>query len=53
VEYTNISRTLATVISAGRADLHQLDTVYGLEDMWNLLEIIQVDNHNARVTGGR
>jgi len=29
------------------ATLHELDTVYGLEDMWTLLEIQAVDRHNA------
>lgn len=42
-------RTIATVISSGKATLHELDTVYGIEDMWMLLEVITVDNHNHRV----
>ncbi|MDE9483255.1 transcription elongation factor GreA [Xenorhabdus bovienii] len=49
VEYTNVPRTIATVLSSGKASLAELDAVYGLEDMWTMLEIIQVDNHNARV----
>ena len=28
--------------------MHELDTVYGLEDVYDLLEIIGVDAHNRR-----
>lgn len=38
------------MISAGMATLHELDTVYGVEDMWDLMEIISVDRHNAKVS---
>jgi hypothetical protein len=35
---------------AGRlATLTELDTVYGLRDAYDLLEIMNVDAHNARV----
>jgi len=30
------------------ATLHELDTVYGVEDAYNLLEIIKVDDYNNR-----
>jgi hypothetical protein len=30
-----------------RATLHELDTVYGLEDLYDLLEITEVDAWNA------
>jgi hypothetical protein len=30
-----------------RATLHELETVYGLEDLYDLLEIIEVDAWNA------
>lgn len=29
--------------------MHELGTVYGLEDMWDLLEIARVNTHNNRV----
>ncbi|CAB3664361.1 hypothetical protein LMG26842_05703 [Achromobacter dolens] len=29
--------------------LHDLQTVYGAEDLYNLLEVIAVDAHNRRV----
>lgn len=35
-------------VSRGLATLAELQTVYGLEDAWDMLEIISVDNHNQR-----
>lgn len=46
LDYPNIPRLIGVVISNGRATLHELDTVYGWEDAYDLLEIIVVDNHN-------
>lgn len=40
-------KTIATVVSSRLATLHELDTVYGLEDMWAILEIYTVDNNNT------
>jgi len=37
------------VVSSRLATLHELDTVYGIEDLWSLLEVITVDNHNTRL----
>ena len=48
-EYANVPRTIGMVVSAGKATLHELDTVYGLEDLCDMLEIIAVDIHNRRV----
>lgn len=49
IDYPNMPRTLGTVISAGRATLHELETVYGMEDVYDMLEIIMVDAHNQRI----
>lgn len=43
-------RTIATVVSSRHATLHELDTVYSVEDLWCLLEVITVDAHNANLT---
>ena len=42
-------RTIAAVISAKLASLHELQTVYGVEDVYDMLEVaaVQVHNHNA------
>jgi hypothetical protein len=34
------------IISHRLATLHELQTIYGTEDMYNLYEIISVNNHN-------
>jgi hypothetical protein len=46
VEYTNLPRTIGTIVSSRLATLHELQTVYGLVDLWDMLEINAVDTHN-------
>lgn len=48
-DYVNVPKTIATVVSSRLATLYELDSVYGVEDMWRLLEIITVDNYNRMV----
>jgi len=48
-DYVNVPKTIATVVSSKLATLFELDSVYGVEDMWRLLEIITVDNYNRMV----
>ncbi|EDN2087171.1 hypothetical protein GHW83_16845 [Salmonella enterica] len=50
VDYVNVPRTIATVISSGKASKVELDSVLGVQDLWDLLEIIQVDAHNQSPT---
>jgi hypothetical protein len=52
-EYVNVPRTLAAVVSAGKATLHELDTVYGQSDLWDMLEIIMIDGHNQGAMAGK
>jgi hypothetical protein len=33
-------------VSSGLATLHELQTVYGVADLFDLIEIINVDAHN-------
>lgn len=40
---------VGTLVSRGMATLHELDTIYGTQDMHDMMEIISVDNHNQRV----
>lgn len=37
------------MISSGKASLVELDTALGVEDLYDLLEIIAIDAHNRRV----
>jgi len=34
------------VISSGKATLHELQTIYGIKDLYDLLEVLAVDSHN-------
>lgn len=36
-------------ISSGKATLHELQTVYSLGDLFLLIEVIQIDNHNHKI----
>ncbi len=46
LEYVNVSPLLGTLVSSRLATLHELQTVYGTEDAYNLLEVICVDRYN-------
>jgi hypothetical protein len=41
---------IGLVVSSRMATLHELSTVYGLEDAYNMLEIISVDAYNMNLT---
>lgn len=41
------------MISSGRATLHELDTVYSVEDVYLMLEVVMVDAYNQRVVNKR
>lgn len=45
----NVPKTIGAVISSGMAKLHELDTIYGAEDLYDMLEVIAVDAHNRRI----
>lgn len=44
----NVPRVIGTIVSSGKASLIELQTVYGVEDAYTLLEVISVDVHNER-----
>ena len=37
---------IGTLISKRMATLHELDTVYGTKDVYDMLEVITVDDYN-------
>ena len=47
-EYVNLTRCVALPISCGMATLHEMQTVYGVGDAFDMLEVIAVDNFNRR-----
>ncbi|WP_347558577.1 transcription elongation factor GreA [Robbsia sp. KACC 23696] len=48
-DYVNVPRTIGTVISSGKATLAELETVLGMEDVYDLLEIIAIDAYNKQI----
>jgi hypothetical protein len=53
MRYPNVPHLIGIVISHGHATLHELDTIYGTEDIYDLLEIIAVDAYNRRILAKR
>lgn len=52
IAYANTPGTIATLISSGLATLHELQTVYGPYDAYQMLEIHLIDQHNRGVING-
>lgn len=48
ISYPNVPETIGIVVSVGKASYEALDSVLGIEDLYDLLEIIKVDAHNRR-----
>jgi hypothetical protein len=53
LNYANVPRVIGTLVSSGKATLHELQTVYGVRDAYDMLEIISVDMHNEQVIRAR
>jgi hypothetical protein len=49
----NVNSVVAAVVGARDATLYELQTVYGLEDLWNLFEIRAVAQHNEYLAAKR
>lgn len=43
---------IAAVVSSKLATLYECQTCYGLEDMYDLLEIASVDSFNTQILSG-
>lgn len=41
------------VVSSGKASYTELCTVLGLEDLYDIVEIVSVDAHNSRIINAR
>jgi len=48
IRYENVPPLLGGLISGGMASMWELQSVYGILDAYNLLEIMTVDDHNER-----
>jgi hypothetical protein len=53
VDYPNVPPTIGMAISHDKALSGPLNTVLGLEALYDILEIILVDAHNQRVIAKR
>lgn len=49
-EYKNVPAVIGALISSRIASLHELSTVYGLKDAYDMLEVITVDDYNRNIT---
>jgi hypothetical protein len=49
LNYPNVSKVLGAVISTGMASLHELQTIYSLQDVFDLLEIAAINGHNRKM----
>jgi hypothetical protein len=45
-EYENVPIVIAAIVSHRMATLHELQSVYGAQDAYDLVEIIRVDDYN-------
>lgn len=49
MEYANVPTVIGAAISHRVATLHEMQTVYSLGDVYDMLEIVNVDAHNQRI----
>lgn len=49
VEYPNVTKRIGALLSHDKSLIGPLTTTLGLSDMYDLLEVIAVDNHNDHV----
>lgn len=46
MQCVNVPIPISVLITNKMATYHELDSVYSLEDEWNMLEILQVSRYN-------
>lgn len=46
VDYKNIDGFIGAIVESGKATLHELKTIYSLEDAFDMWEIIIVNRYN-------
>jgi hypothetical protein len=49
LKYRNVPQSIGFVLSSKMATLVELQTVLGMEDVYDLIEVISIDNYNQRV----
>lgn len=48
IDYVNLPPMIGMIVSSGMATLHELQSVYGVRDCFDMAEVIGVDSHNRR-----
>lgn len=48
-EYVNVPSSIGTLLSKKMATLHELDTIYGVKDVYDMLEIVIIDSYNNAI----
>ncbi len=46
VDFQNIEGLFGAIVASGKATLHELKTIYSLEDAWLMWEVIAVTRYN-------
>lgn len=49
MSYANVPRSIGLVVSRRLATMVELQTTLGAQDLYNLIEILAVDNHNQNL----
>ena len=49
IDYANVPGAIGRLVSRRMATLHELGTVYGAQDLYDMLEILAVDAYNENV----
>jgi hypothetical protein len=47
-DFINVTGLIGVLVATKMATLHELDSVYGVEDAYDLLEILQVERINSQ-----
>ena len=47
--YPNVTDPIGAIIGAELATLHELNTVYGAEDVYDMIEVLNVRAYNRRL----
>ena len=50
VKYMNIPPIIGRLISKRVATLHELGSVYGVKDAYDMLEVVNIDDYNAALS---
>lgn len=48
-DYPNVPKTIGAVLSCRVATYHELQSVYSLEDVYDMLEVVAVDAQNRTI----